>query len=82
VDGTLTFGQNLTIAFNGLEGRRDLREKTFTIASAGTLVGAENVRSADVLTPGLPSFIRAVVSVAGNTVKVRFSSLGMNIILK
>ena len=35
-----------------------------------------------VLTPGLPSFIRAVVSVDGNTVKVRFSSLGMSIIFK
>jgi hypothetical protein len=34
------------------------------------------------LTPGLPSFIRAVVSVDGNTVKVRFSSLGMSIIFK
>ena len=82
VDGTLTFGQNLTIAFNGLEGRRDLREKTFTLASAGTLVGAENVRSATVMTPGLPAFINAVVSVDGNAVKVRFKALGLSIIFR
>ena len=82
VDGTLTFGQNLTIAFKGLEGRRDLREKTFTLASAGTLVGAENVRSATVMTPGLPPSINAVVSVDGNAVKVRFKALGLSIIFR
>ena len=82
VDGALTFGSNLAIAFNGLEGRRDLREKTFTLASADTLVGAENVRSATVVTPGLPASIKTVVSVDGNTVKVRFKALGLNIIFR
>ena len=81
-NGTLTFGPNLTIALNGLEGRRDLREKTFTLAAAGTLVGAENVLSAAVATPGLPPSINAVVSVDGNAVKVRFKALGLSIIFR
>ena len=82
VDGTLTFGPNLTIALSGLEGRRDLREKTFTLAAAGTLVGAENILSATVATPGLPPSINAVVSVDGNAVKVRFKALGLSIIFR
>ena len=82
VDGTLSFGAGLKIVLAGLEGRKDLRDTTFTLAAAGALQGRENIALADVSVPGLPNFIRAIVRVEGNSVNVRFSSLGMSVIFK